>query len=266
MLVSVSELKDYMRCPQRAFNAHRLRALPVQTPTALSLGTLWHLAMQLLHQDKDGSIVFTAHELASHGFEVQDSKAVAKLKILRSAYQAAQDRHLNGWYDSRCIGVEVEYRMPLGRHTLVGRLDTIISGASRIWHRQHKTTSILNPSYLKHFQEDWHEVAYHALARHNGIDLYATDLWVVAYRDPKPFQTYVIPPPKDPARALAAMERIADRIESEDEPIRNRAACYGDFYTTPCPYLGVCNGHAQLSDTTLYTIHPPRYAEDPNGM
>src|SRR5947209_2343637 len=47
MKPNISQMKDFLKCPQLAYNAHVMRRGPVDKPVVLEEGTLFHEAMAL---------------------------------------------------------------------------------------------------------------------------------------------------------------------------------------------------------------------------
>lgn len=116
MIASVSKVKMFKSCRQ----AYRFRYLehlrPVQRPEALEVGTNYHNLVESLYKD---------------GF-LPDEDSFSKELAMANAYEkyiypAVRVQEVEEWLEK-----------PVGRHTLVGRVDGIAEDGSVV---EHKTTS-----------------------------------------------------------------------------------------------------------------------------
>lgn len=139
--ITASRMTALASCPRRHFYAYELGLKEAQTSDALSFGTAWHKAMEMLAQKK------TAQEAFQAALEIgmKDEKTVAVFKSLLIGYY---ENYSNVTEDGR-IMPEVEFDFPITRSTVKtrgwqakGKIDGIIMGGDNgVLLREYKTTS-----------------------------------------------------------------------------------------------------------------------------
>ncbi len=163
MKFSISQLQDFVRCPQLAHIKHvqlwdRAGGSPART-----VGSMFHSAMEdkLLARPSRSAI-----ELWS---EIDNPHA--------GAIELWEKHRLGDviadWTRTEEYGVpsavEEVLEAPLGEHTLQGKLDSRVWRDGYWWSEQHKTYTDDLQSLTEKVRLSWHEVAYQYLLEYNGF-------------------------------------------------------------------------------------------------
>lgn len=280
MHFSVSDVRQYLTCPQMAAYAQVERRVPLRHyAVAADAGTLWHLACEakLLGQGPGEAVEAKLSEwqrsLDSEYFE----ELLAEWKPL-----ALLIPHVD-FSDMEVLAVEVPITktLPCG-HDFIGRADAVVKWKGLHWHLQHKTVGPSKPLaiYMQHMQVDWHECLYEwvlseqyplwggtllTLARKLSARTIEKMGWQAALS-----RTPIARPRAVVDRAVVDFDRLVWEIAGvhfEGRPvIQNRSACTGTFGNRPCAYFDVCHGKAKLSDDTLFGPAVARYdVQSPGG-
>lgn len=236
MLLSISDLKNWMLCPAYASYQLFSKRVPASRSTALELGVLAHKGVEVVLGGED--TLDSLLELSS-----EDTKAQwEKLKPTVMAWRPPV-----AW---EILAVEKEVRVEVGHGiTLVGRPDIVIRWNGLLWHVQIKTLARSVPIdvYAELIRTDWHEMFYqHAIEEKYGERVGGTILLIIRKTtQPQVIVQYLT---RDPLLVESAMDdivrtahSIVDYRGSEFGPIKNRSACAGAFRNSLCPYKKVCD-------------------------
>ena len=260
MLISVSDLKTHVTCPQLYDHTVRQRkARPGDAAPALVLGTLIHKALEAKLLRKPWRASIEQHELTL----LRDYEPVLDLWEPPATWEV--------------LGTETEVRLPLAPGIMgVGRVDGRIRWNGKVWPLQHKSLASTVPTHV--FAEvqrtDWHECFYQAaIEAETGEKCGGTILNIIRKlsagaiaRNPGAAIElhYLTRSPEIIREALADMAIRALRIQEEGEgaPIeKTRSACGGMFRNYLCSFKPVCDGLESINGSGFITIEP-RYVEE----
>lgn len=277
MEVSISQLKDFLRCPTYAFNRHELRRVLPEPERALTTGALFHKLMEakmlarlnpadaLLSDDQYQEMLAQLSDRARWEWDKY------RLWIPVSAFDVPPDWEI--------MGVEKALRAPLGAVTLVGRPDVIIKWNGKYWDVQWKTYSEDLLELLESIRLGWHEVGYQYLATANNFNpwggtILGTCKKLPGYFLPKGGKKQIV---TDEMRALAfelhylarspdtqtsmlkELEMQLDTLARDwHSGLKDFDQCHGAIARRRCPYLDVCH-HGGSIDSPAFITVAPRY-------
>lgn len=279
MKFSISQLQDFVRCPQLAHVRHIQLWDRAGGSPALTLGTMFHLAMEdkLLRRPSRSAIELWA--------EVENGKdgAIELWEKHRLGDVIAQwERPLEY---GEPIGVEQVIEVPLGRHTLQCRLDSIVQRNGYVWSEQHKTFADDLQSLVEKVRLSWHEIAYqYALQSTTHEEVAGTILnacqklpgyklldltgmgkkckveVTMEMRLAALTTHYLTRTDEEMRRGLRAIEVYADIMEEmfEGEVPRNNSSCF-DMNGHKCPLFAHCWDGEELVEPMFMKLKD-RYA------
>jgi hypothetical protein len=159
MRVNISLLKDYLRCPQIAFNIHVRKRGPAGKSAVLEVGSLFHEMMDV--RFRGGQV--RALELPSWPTVSNEARELwEKHKLWLPANTFVPDP---AW---EIVAIERALESELGMVLLQGRLDAIIKYNGKFWSLQWKTYESDLLGLQEKVRLSYHEVAYQWLAEQNG--------------------------------------------------------------------------------------------------
>ena len=267
MNLNVSMLRDYLKCPQLAYNAHVLRRGAAKKPVALDVGSLFHEAMML----RPEKTVLSA-ELPSWLEVSEDAREQwVKHKLWLPANSWKPDE------GEETIGAEIVLEAPFGEHKLQGRLDRLVGWSGKFWHRQWKTYTDGLLDLQERVRLSWHEVAYQYLAETNGYKPWGGTILgacqkLPGYRMIEGHRHDITDTDRIDAltfhylfRALRAQQRMLDDLKWHLKetayymrvcipPPRNYDSCFGPFGRGRCQYFSVCHEGGSLNDPQFVTL------------
>jgi hypothetical protein len=259
-----------MNCPARGYYENVLRRFVPGPKKALEIGTLVHLAFEKILRGEDWRDHCETY-IAEQELVLADGGP----QIIKEFYWLAPA--LDSWVvpdDWEIIAIEKELRLEVGRHTIVGRLDSIVGWNDLRWHLQHKSAAgnkNVN-NYSEQQRTDWHELVYQRMAEEAGYGpMGGTILNVVRKLTEKSIL-------KSPASAISThylarskalidtalddLEYVIDQMEAGakgDIPlVQNRTACFGFGM---CPYKRVCDQTMEITDDDVFFTEKARYEE-----
>lgn len=162
MKFSISQLQDFVRCPQLAHVRHVQLWDKAGGSPALTLGTMFHSAMEdklLRRPSRNALTLWSEVENGRDGaIELWEKHMLGEV--------------INAWERpseyGEPEGVEKVLEAPLGGHVLQGKLDAIVRRTGFVWSEQHKTYADDLQSLTEKVRLSWHEVAYQYLLEYNG--------------------------------------------------------------------------------------------------
>ena len=282
MRISVSAMRDWLKCPQYAHNIHIAHRGPEGRPVPLDVGTLFHEAMAR----RLGGDLSLGPELKSW-LEVSE-EAREKWSRHRLWLPVNHCELDPAW---TVLGTEVVLEASIGYgHTLVGTLDAPIVWNGKLWSGQWKTydggpepaAALLR--LLDKVRLSYHEVAYQWLAeqtlckQHNlpygGVILGACEK-LPGYRviDKKRVEI------DDRERVSALSFHFLLRLPGQQRALwldthhaltraardagythqwKNLDYCFGQHGRTRCPFFSVCHEGGSLDDPK-FIDYTPRY-------
>jgi len=272
MIASVSHIKGFITCPQAAYNRYVLRRAGHGLSKSLEVGTLVHTALERKVCGAADWWDDTLAEALLHGTEWRE--IIDQFVLLKPILE---DWHLSGQYE--VVATEQELALPLGPHTVIGRLDLVLRDVTTgwLWHNNHKTVDDSKNlgTEAERMRTDWHEAAYAAMGR----IAYPTQFWagsmasfirkisLKAINDEKRgprtgWAIYSLMVDDDITnRSLDDIKATLDRMEQAyadpDRLLRNRSACINFGI---CPYKMVCDGITRLDNDDRFQSLEPRYA------
>lgn len=162
MRFNISQLQDYVTCPQLAYIRHALNIGRAGGSLAQTEGSMFHLAME----DKLRRVTQRSpQELFAAVANPRPGAIEVWEKHQLSDVIAAWERPAE-WQPH---AIEAVLRAPLGHHEGEGRLDTIIKIDGYWWSEQHKTFADDLDAVLQRVRLSWHEAWYERLLEHNGF-------------------------------------------------------------------------------------------------
>lgn len=256
MRTSISHLKSHLECPRKAYFGHVLRRGTLWPGKALALGTILHEILAERMRGISPAIVIPPD------FPLEWVAEAHKVIALAEAWEVPE-----GW---EVCEVEKEMETAVGKHTLVGTLDSVVKWGGNFWHVQHKSLAARTPldRYGELLRYDMHEVVYQKMADEAGYQPFAgTILNVLKKGVPKGenpyFQDYLSREGHVSYEVLRDIEELLDAIEDRGYdrlPVGNRSACMGPYKNSPCLYLRCCNGEVSIEDDAVYSDLKERYA------
>jgi hypothetical protein len=281
MKISVSAMRDWLKCPQLAYNVHVLHRGPERRAVPLDVGTLFHEAMA---NRLGGAPRVLGPELGSWLTVSEDAREVwAKHQLWLPANQWTPDP---AW---KVLGTEVVLESEIGcGHTLVGTVDAPLIWNGKIWSGQWKTfDGGSEPEWaLLNLQEkvrlSYHEVAYQWLIErtlcqeHNlpygGVILGACEK-LPGYRIINKQRAEITDGDRagaltfhylfrSPQQQQALWADTQDHLiyaanASADGPNyqpKNLDTCFGPFGRSRCPFFAVCHEGADINSPPLVDL------------
>ncbi len=278
MQVSITQLRDYLKCPQMAYYAHEMRMVPDKKPKALDIGTMFHNLMEMklkaridptyaIDTEKFSSLYEAATDAAKHDWQKH------KLWLPISAFMVPQD-----W---EVVAVEHALSAQLGDVELVGRLDGIVKWNGKFWHLQWKTYAEKVHELIEQVRLSWHEVAYQYLAsRHGYIPWGGTILGAVRklpgytwqmledgkrkkrdITDDERSQSlelyFVSRSPQRQAELLRELELQLGVLNANwHTRMKNLDMCLGGPGRRACPYMAVCHEGQDINGPGFIQVDP----------
>lgn len=261
LVLSVSDIKEYVRCPQLFMYRFVNKLGPQEDSEALRAGTYAHHVL----------------EMRLRGYAPDESDPGDCPEQIEPI-----EEHLLNWSPPEkweIIDVEKELRAPLAEDIeLVGRLDCVVRAMGGIWHLQHKTIAASKPVdiFAETQTTDWHEIGYQWLAAaHYGEEFKGTILNCIRKLSTKsvaagvnPFyvsylhrREQIIEEGMEDIRGIA--DAIAWDLAAYQVGVRvtkNRMSCGGVYGNSICPYKPVCDGRQPLDSMNFVEI-TPRYEQ-----
>lgn len=262
MPITISELKQWIECPQKAAYAQlRVSASP---PPSLQFGTLFHAYME--------QRVRSALSLPVDPLPTVSEEALAEWRKL--------EPHIEAWSlppEWTLRGAEVPIRGTLPRwngakpeHQLQGRLDALVEWNHKLWSLQYKTCGQSVPlvNLAESVRMGFHEAAYQYLYQQHDPTPYGGTILVTlkklsmkALREgSNPIAVHYLTRSKQEQQALLLdLSKALDSME-QGQVWHNWEACHGPFKNSRCPYFPVCHEHLPLS-SDIYMDAVNRYPE-----
>lgn len=270
---NVSKLKTFLECEQKGHYKYHDGRSPNRREQALDIGTLWHKLMDArLQGATNPQCVQIIEDSFQKLFQESDPQYFHKVshgwKAIEPAFWAWKPNP-----EWEVIGTEMVVHRQLPGVRIEGTLDALVKWNGQFWHLQHKTLGASTPPdvYMAFMQRDWHECIYQWIAGDTFKPYGGTILNVVRKLS---FTTisanpshalWSVPIPRDNDQVMKAVSDMAtaisrfEMLKVTNDPIQNRSACAGWMGNRLCPYIGVCNGVATLTDDTLFKPTEDRY-------
>lgn len=274
MIISVSEIKQHMTCPMLAKYKYVDRRGPDKIEQALEVGTLLHAWFEAVLNGEDGYAAVEALMLEQEYALTPEGQKVADEYTLIAEHTLPLWQRPDDW---EIISVEQELRIPVGRHTVVGRLDSVVGWNDGFWHLQHKSMHSSKPvaTYSEQQRTDWHECVYQRMAEAAGYTPFMGTILNMVRKlarstlEKRPETSlaleYLAREPEMVDDALADLAEIIDHIEAmrngDIRTWKNRSACAGMFGNRLCAYKVVCDGETDIG-SPLFVDLPVRYDTD----
>jgi len=267
-MFTVSQLKDYLRCPAQAFFIHELRRVPSASNMALGIGTLFHEQMALLLVGKYNKVLAQLPSWKLCTDEVQDAYMKHYLYIVAERY------YINPAWEI----IHIEKALEDPGINLQGRLDAIVKWNGKYWSLQWKTYSNDLAGLQEKVRLGYHEVAYQHLASINGYTPWGGTILgacqkLPSYRmAPDRRSKYMITPEdrqaaftthyltRSPDEQASLLDNLTKHLErmSRDWALRlkNTDSCFGMFGNSRCPYFQVCHQGGSIGSGNYKTAEP----------
>jgi len=272
MELSVSEMQDWISCPQLWFWKWVLNRAVRRPGPALRAGLAVHACFEERLRSGDRP-----------GIDADFAEAEPNLaRVLTAALGAWDRKYLDSeppW--TEIIAVEEPLRLQLTEElALVGRPDSIVRWQSGIWHVQHKTTGQSTPvaTFAAGIRRSFHENLYGVLIenaypneRYMGTMLNVVRKLSMKRVDEDPNQALhmeFLPIPK--AQRLQAVESFrfyGKQIKSWRDELsgvnlriipQNREHCTGQYKNTLCSHFGPCENPEAIWQDEHYETYDPR--------
>lgn len=284
MRINVTMLRDFLKCPQYAWNMHVLFRGP-DGPAAVSLdvGRLFHEGM----------------EARMKGTKLMPIRYPSWVKVRPEAREKFEKHKL--WLpinafapetDWRIEAVEVALADEMGMATLQGRLDAIIKWNGKFWSLQWKTYEGDLLGLQERVRLSWHEAAYQYLAEQNAYKPWGGT--ILGACEKLPGYRLIGEPKKrvevtDEDRIgaltfhyLARSQRQQMRIMQDVYGViqdmhrvlaggavfspqqfmpRNYDTCFGPYGRSRCPYFAACHEGANIMEPPFVQLEP-RYEQE----
>lgn len=294
MNISISMLKDWLRCGQYAHNLHVSRRGPIERNVNLDVGILFHEGMAL----RPAAKVLPSTAIALNGSEWYEWNQLPSWNEVGEKAQQEWNKHrlwlpINAWVpDPQWELLEPEMKLqhpisPTGEHVLQGTLDRPVIWQDKLWSLQYKTyTEGSSPEWallnlLEKVRLSFYEVAYQWLMErtickdrglpYGGVILGACaklpGYQISAGRRAEisdqsridAFTFHHLKRSREQQDALwgdcwTQLMRAVTDLES-GAPAKNLDSCF-DYGR--CPFFEVCHGAETLSDTR-FVDKPGRY-------
>lgn len=266
LFITISHIKDYLKCPMMAFYRHTARrGLPPHSP-ALSFGTVFHKMMEfkLKHEPVPwDDLRNQCHPLARADFD--------NMREIMEPWEPPAE-----WIK---ISVEEPLISSLG---LMGRLDAIIheKGVPGVWSGQWKTASGNRQvaDLIEEVRVGFHETGYERMLSEKNYLVNGTLLGVyrklpkhkrvkgklveVPLEERRKLSWLMIKLPRSNEDMLARLRdltRLRDEItKGTRSSIRNTDACFGLYGNSRCEYYDVCHNGFDI-DAPPFVDLPTRY-------
>lgn len=285
MDVSVSSVKAYQQCPARWLMRFHLKRVPRRTPAALTVGKMFHSAMEyhLNGDTKAGAL----ERVTNESLGLLDAKAAEEWLSLGTAF--------GFWHDLHKIEATLEVEQPFSEHlsyypahvnnNLIGRPDRVVLLYGKVWHLQNRTLAASKNVglYLDTARRNLHELAYAwALKKKYPQYEYGGTIFNIIRKlklvgkngkvlhDPKELMVQELVPINagqvetaiDDIRRVAGLmyEDVLQYHRTKQLPIQNRDMDSGMFGSAKDPYFEVLMGNASLDDDELFMPAEERYA------
>jgi hypothetical protein len=271
---TISQLKDYIKCPQYAEFIHDLRRVPSKTPPYFDEGSIFHEAMENKLHGRNPDILQSASWMEA-GDEARDRFfRKHRLDVAIDYYEIDPDWSVEA--------VEIPLYGTFGRVKVVGRLDAIVKYNNKYWSLQWKTYSKDILRLIEQVRLGWHEAAYQDLARQNAYLPWGGTILGACQKLP----SYRVTDGKriditDEQRVETFTTHYLARNESEQSELiknlitylnnmqegwglgtRNYESCWGPNKDFKCPYYDVCHGGQSIESEDFKTA-APRYQPVP---
>jgi hypothetical protein len=153
--IDSSMLQTFVDCPRRFYLEYVLGLRQKEKNTALSYGTIWHGALEILYGEGDMEAALTYIEENEHEFPFQDPKnrTMERMRsdlLLYAAHWSAVDASQEVLALEKAFDLE----LPSGLR-YCGRLDQLRKAPSGLIVLDHKTSTFVDHSYFKR-----HEMGY----------------------------------------------------------------------------------------------------------
>ena len=275
---TVSQMKDFIKCPQYAYNIHELRRIREGRSSTLDIGTLFHECME----QKIAGDEIIGTECPSWAIVEQETKDLwdkHKLWIPIDEFQIP-----SGW---EIRGAEVVLEGTINGIPVKGKLDAPIKYNGKFWSGQWKTYTDDLQELIEKVRLGWHECVYQELARQNGMEPWGGTILGACAKLPgyrmivepvgesghlnrrirynitdadraAAFTThYISRPPAVQHRMLADFAYYLMRKNGMDRgmfnPARNYDSCW-NLWGKRCPYHSVCHEGADINGSEFVTV------------
>jgi hypothetical protein len=253
--VSISHVKDHLKCPRMAFYRHRLhRGLPPHS-AALSFGTQFHKMME--YKMSGQTVPWDELRTDCHPLAWRDWDNMREV--------------MEDWLpppEWKILAIELPLTDPTRR--LQGRLDAIVEMNDMIWSVQYKTVSANRQvaDLIEEVRIGWHECNYEALLR----DVYKPakpiggtigcfyrklpthrrvngKLVEVPLEDRKRASWAIYPLPRERdilERRIDDTNVLITAMDNQERVIMNTDACFGVYGNSKCEYYDVCHNKMDI--------------------
>lgn len=270
MKLNITQLRDYLKCPQYSYNLHIARRGIERKSVALEVGTLFHASMEQKLKGEADIIGTDLWESVSN--DAQDAWGKHKLWLPIGAFAPEP-----GW-EIRAVESVLEAVLSPGIE-LQGRLDGIIKYNGKYWSLQWKTYEDDLHGLLEKVRLSWHEAAYQWLAERNNLTPWGGTILGACQKLPGFYMRgsprhrveisdqercealtlhYLFRSTKIQKRMEQDLKlqlaRCASSIQDPSIVARQYDFCWGITGRNRCPYYVVCHENGSLEDERYINI------------
>ena len=271
MKISVSMLKDYLKCPQLAHNIHVERRGPERKPAVLEVGTLFHEAMESrLKGSPPGK--WTMASFSSVSPEARELWAKHKLWLAVDGFEP--------WPAWEIVATEKALSLHLSADDeIVGRLDAVVKYNGKYWSLQWKTFDSDLLALQERVRLSFHEVTYQTLAECAGYAPWGGTILgacqkLPGYRIVGGKRQEIADGEREAALTLHLLTRshavqqsmwaninmqVRELMKGISSPLRNYDQCFGPHGRSRCPFFSVCHEGGSIHDAQFVDLED-RYA------
>lgn len=279
LVLSISDVKSYMTCPQLFMYKYVDKVGPkFDTSAAMLVGTAVHRFLEARLLGTECGATILPPEPMTEEVKEEVLKTLAGLGPALTAWQPPDKWEI--------IDTEKELRKTITLNDgseveLVGRLDCVVRAMGKLWHLQHKTCHASKPTavYSESVRTDWHETAYQVMAEESYGEKFAGTILNCVRKlsakriaeDPGAvFELYYLHRGSELlAQGWEDIINVVDRMawditayQTDIPVLKNRMSCAGVFGNSLCKYKDVCDGRRALNQMGFVQIERRYEATD----
>lgn len=274
MKFNVTQLRDYLKCPQFSYNLHVARRGIAYKSVTLEIGTLFHEAVELRMKSVP---------IALENFQDMPSWDTSSPEAIDTWYKHRLWLPISaftpepGW-DVRGVETVLEAVLSPGVE-LQGRLDGIVAYNGKYWSLQWKTYEDDLMGLMEKVRLSWHESAYQWLAERNNLTPWGGTILgacqkLPGYRMQGSPRRRVDITDQQRVEALSIhylfraqstqkrmeqdlklqLTRLASSVQAPEIIGRNYDFCWGTSGRNRCPYYTVCHEGDSLENERYINI------------
>lgn len=154
--ITTSAMKTFKSCPMKYYFEYVLGLVPLQVPKALSIGSLYHVGLEMLEKGGADLDYIESHLREAElercdrtGAKFNEFDFCLAMEMIR-AFDAG-----SGWREWKVVAVEKQYEVTTGyAKRMLGKLDGLIEIEGKRFILEHKTSAKFGERYLNNLLWD----------------------------------------------------------------------------------------------------------------